>query len=96
MSQYITHTTFYRALEPQDLDTAIAGGHGLLLIGADGQQHYEDRPARFNRAQLQERCAAGSVYLVWATRWGATNELPDAAMPADASEPITDTQLVPQ
>lgn len=90
MSQYITHTTFYRALEPQDLDTAIAGGHGLLLIGADGQQHYEDRPARFNRAQLQERCAAGSVYLVWATRWGATNELPEnTEQPAALEEATT-------
>ena len=90
MSTYLIHSTYHRQLQPAELDTALAEGRGLLLVDADGEPRFIEKPLTMGKKPQSElrtlwadACADGRVYLAWATRWSADEEMPGlAGLPA--------------
>ena len=83
MSTYLIHSTYHRQLQVAEMNTALEHGHGLLLVDADGAPRFIENPlgmARKPKDELRklwaDACAEGRVYLAWATRWSADEEMP--------------------
>lgn len=92
MSTYLVHSIYHRQLALPELETALEHGNGLLLVDAEGQPKYVENPlgmARRPKDELRQlwrtACEEGRVFLVWATRWNAAEELP-----AQAAEPVNE------
>ena len=83
MSTYLIHSTYHRQLQPAELSTALEEGRGLLLVDADGDPRFIEKPLSMGKKPQSElrtlwadACADGRVYLAWGTRWSADEEMP--------------------
>jgi hypothetical protein len=104
MSTYLIHSTYHRQLQPAELDTALAEGRGLLLVDADGEPRFIEKPLTMGKKPQSElrtlwadACADGRVYLAWATRWSADEEMPGLvnSLPDETTEGAEGTEKSP-
>ena len=84
MIQYLVQKLYHRNVSAAELDTLLDANASLLVLLANGKPEHVHQPLSKPRKQTlaeqrtmwHEECAAGRVFVVWASRWEPADELP--------------------
>lgn len=87
MSDYLVHQLYHRKVNTAELDTLLEANASLVVLLDSGKPEHVHQPLSKSRKQTlaeqrtmwHEECAAGRVFLVWASRWALADALPPQA-----------------